>query len=77
MESKGSVDDLVMFLSGMGGTGKSRVIKAFVYFSKAISYKFSWHYDTDVVKVTALTGAVASQIPNGRTLHSQACLNNN
>ena len=31
---KGGHNDLVMFLSGMGGTGKSEVIKAFVYFAK-------------------------------------------
>ena len=35
---------------------------------------FGWNYDTDVVKITALTGAAACEIPNGRTLHSQACL---
>ena len=33
---KGGHNDLVMFLSGMGGTGKSEVIKAFVYFAKNI-----------------------------------------
>ena len=34
MKAKGGEDKLVMFLSGMGGTGKSEVIKAFVYFAK-------------------------------------------
>ena len=27
------------------------------------------------MKITALTGTAACQIPNGKTLHSQACLN--
>ena len=35
---------------------------------------FGWNYNTDVVKITALTGAAACQIPNGKTLHSTACL---
>ena len=74
MLEKGGHDDLIMFLSGMGGTGKSEVIKAFVYFAKNISYSFGWNFDNDVIKITALTGAAACEIPNGRTLHSQACL---
>ena len=71
---QGGHNDLVMFLSGMGGTGKSEVIKAFVHFAKNISHAFGWKYDNDVIKITALTGAAACEIPNGRTLHSQACL---
>ena len=66
-----------MFLSGMGGTGKSEVIKAFVHFAKGISFAFGWNYDTDVVKITASTDAAACEIPNGKTLHSQASLNCN
>ena len=75
MDKKGGVKDLVMFLSGMGGTGKSEVIKAFVFFAKNICKLFKWNYDSDTVKITALTGTAACQIPNGKTLHSQACLN--
>ncbi len=59
----------------MGDTGKSEVIKAFVHFAKGINFTFGWNYDTDVVKITALTGATSCEITNGRTLHSQACLN--
>ena len=58
----------------MGGTGKSEVIRAFVYFVERISIFFYWNYDSDVIKVTAYTGAAACQIPNGKTLHSTACL---
>ena len=74
MKDMGGEENLVMFLSGMGGTGKSEVIKAFVEFAGGISLIFGWNYDTDVVKITALTGAAACQIPNGKTLHSTACL---
>ena len=75
MDKKGGVKDLVMYLSGMGGTGKSEVIKAFVFFANNICKLFKWNYDSDTVKTTALTGTAACQIPNGKTLHSQACLN--
>ena len=74
MKDQGGEDNLVMFLSGMGGTGKSEVISAFVYFVKNISTYFDWNHDTDVVKITACTGAAACQITDGRTIHSQAGL---
>ena len=66
MRDKGGEENLVMFLSGMGGTGKSEVIKAFVYFAKHINYVFGWNYDTDVIKMTAITGSAAFRIPNGK-----------
>ena len=74
MKDKGGEEELVMFLSSMGGTGKGEVIKLFVHFAKGISFAFGWNYDNDVIKITALTGSAACEIPNGRTLHSQACL---
>ena len=40
MKDRGGEDQLIMFLSGMGGTGKSEVIKAFVEFVKGISIFF-------------------------------------
>ena len=40
MRDKGGTEELVMFLSGMGGTGKSEAIKAFVRFAKEISFVF-------------------------------------
>ena len=58
-----------MFLSGMGGTGKSEVIKAFIDFVKEISNIFSWSFDNDVIKIAALTGTASCEIPNGPTLH--------
>ena len=58
-----------MFLSGIGGTGKSEVIKASVYFAEGISF-LHWNYDIDVVKITTLTGTYTYNIPNGRPLYS-------
>ena len=74
MKKRGGENHLIMFLSGMGGTGKSEVIKAFIHHIKDISTFFSWNFDEDTVKITAMTGAAACPIPNGKTLHSQACL---
>ena len=62
MKDKGGEDHLIMLLSGMGGTGKSEVIKAFVEFIESISIFFDWNYDTDVIKVSAFTGVAACQI---------------
>ena len=64
-----------MFLSGMGGTGKSEVIKSFEYFVKNISSSLDWVYDEkNAIAITALTGAASCEIPHGKTLHSQGCL---
>ena len=40
LKDKGGEKHLIMFLSGMGGTGKSEVIKAFMDFVKGISKLF-------------------------------------
>ena len=75
IREKGGEDNLVMFLSGMGGTGKSEVIKAFVDFAKNISHILDWNFDLNVIKIAALPGTAACEIPNGSTLHRIACLN--
>ena len=48
-----------------------------VFKTSAASYNRESDRDNDVVKITALTGAAACGIPNGRTLHSQASLSGN
>ena len=57
---KGGQKDLVMFLSGMGGSGKSTVIKAFHKFAKHVSQFLEWSFDDKTIKITALTGSAAS-----------------
>ena len=52
---------------------ENEVLKLFVEFARGYMI-FGWNYNTDVVKITALTGAVACQIPNGKAHHSTACL---
>ena len=75
LHSKGGTTELVMFLSGMGGSGKSTVIKAFHKFSKHISNYLQWPYDQNNVKITAMTGSAASLLDDANTLHMTACLN--
>lgn len=73
LKKKGGKEKLIMFLSGMGGTGKSEVIKSFVYFATSISHYFGWNYDCDTIKITAMTGAAACQLPNGKNI-TQYCI---
>lgn len=61
-------DQLRMFLTGEGGTGKSRVIDAVEAFCK------SWHRPNALAK-TAMTGNAAVSI-SGRTLHSWLGMHN-
>ena len=70
MKDKDCEDHLIMFLSGMEGTGKSTIIKYFVEFVEGISIFFDWHYGIDVIEFSAYTGAAVCQIPNRRTLHN-------
>ena len=71
----GGVNDLFMFLSGMGGSGKSRVINAFKQYAQKLCSCLNWHYDFHTVKITAMTGSAATLLPDGRTVHSAAHLN--
>ena len=75
LHSKGGETQLFMFLSGMGGSGKSRVINAVKTYIAYISHKFNWHFDFHTIKITAMTGSAAALLNDGRTLHSAACLN--
>ena len=72
---QGGTKDLVMLLSGMGGSGKSTVIKAFHNFAKHVSHFLHWQYDDNTVKITAMTGSAASLLDDANTLHMTACLN--
>lgn len=54
--------------------GKSEVIKVFSHFAKSVSTLFGWVYDGNVINITAYIGAVACEVPNGKTLHSDACI---
>ena len=62
---------LKMFLSGAGGSGKTRVINAVLAYAKGFCKELNYVFDKRMIVVTALTGVAATLI-NGETLHSAA-----
>ena len=64
----GAKPQLIQFLSGRGGSGKSYVLKAFKDFVKAISIKCG--FDETVFRTTRMTGASAANMDGGFTTHS-------
>ena len=75
LQKQGGKEDLLMFLSGMGGSGKSRVIETFMCYVKKLSKMLKWPFDDDTIKITAMTGSAASLLQNGRTCHMTCALN--
>ena len=75
LNQKGSKRELVMFLSGMGGSGKSTVIKAFYKFANHLCDYLGWTWHDNTIKLTAMTGSAASLLDKANTLHMTACLN--
>jgi len=74
--SRGAKKQLLMFLSGKAGSGKSHVIKTALAFLKKFCNNCDIPFDTDVVKVTAVTGCAAAnlKIPGATTIHRAAHL---
>lgn len=60
---------LLMFLTGAGGSGKSRVIDAVLAYSKGFCKRLGVLFDKRMIVVTALTGVAATLI-NGETVNS-------
>ena len=63
-----------MFLTGSGGSGKSRVVKAVVEYCKTLYGNLGLPFTRKTILVTAITGAAAVEI-NGETAHSGLHLN--
>ena len=61
----------ICFLSGAGGTGKSKVIHTMKHYCKILCKELGVVYNNKTIVVTALTGAAAVTI-NGQTMH-RAC----
>jgi hypothetical protein len=60
-------DQLICFLSGPGGSGKSAVIKAVTSYAKYFCVNLGIGFNSRVVVVTAITGAAAVSIRGGTT----------
>ena len=76
--SRGAKEQLLMFLSGKAGSGKSHVIKTALAFLKKFCNNCDIPFDSDVVKVTAVTGCAAAnlKIPGATTIDRAAHLTN-
>jgi len=62
---------LIMFLTGAGGSGKTRVHKHVLVFGKRFCHNLSYKFDRRTIVMTALSGVAATLI-NGETVHSAA-----
>jgi predicted GTPase len=65
---------LIMFMTGPGGSGKMKVINAVMAYAKGYCKELNYMLDKRMIVVTALTGVAATLI-NGETMHSAAKLN--
>jgi len=64
-------NQLIMFLTGAGGSGKTRVINAVLAYAKGFCKELHYVFDKQMIVVTAMTGVAATLI-NGETLHTAA-----
>ena len=60
---------LIMFMTGAGGSGKTKVINAVMAYAKGFCKELNYMFDKRMIVVTALTGVAATLI-NGETMHS-------
>ena len=65
---------LIMFLSGAGGSGKTEVINSVLAYAKGFCKEIEYVFDKRMIVVTAMSGVAATLI-NGETVHSAAHLN--
>jgi hypothetical protein len=64
-------EQLIMFLTGSGGSGKTKVVNAVLAYAKGFCKELNYVFDKRTIVVTALTGMAATLI-NGETIHSAA-----
>jgi type II secretory pathway predicted ATPase ExeA len=67
-------EQLVLFLTGAGGSGKSKVITNVLWYRKGFCKLLGQQFDSHTIVVTALTRVVAMLI-HGKTLSLAALLN--
>ena len=65
---------LIMFLTGAGGSGKTQVINSVLAYAKGFCQGIEYVFDKRMIVVTAMSGVAATLI-NGETVHSAAHLN--
>jgi hypothetical protein len=65
---------LILFMTGAGGSSKMRVINVVVAYAKRFCKALNYMFDNRIIVLTVLTGVAATLI-NGETTHSAAKLN--
>jgi hypothetical protein len=65
---------LILFLTGAGGSGKTEVINSVLAYAKGFCMEMEYIFDKRLIVVTAMSGVAATLI-NGETIHSAAHLN--
>ena len=76
LKSKGGMSNqLLMYLLGVGGSGKSKVISCVYEFIGNICRYFNWPFNKNTIKICAMSGAAAALLDFGVTLHGEAHLN--
>jgi len=73
LQNKGATDQLLMCITGPGGSGKSHVIKCCRLYCKAFCDALGKPFDFSVFPVTATSNSAASLL-QGKTIHSAAML---
>jgi thymidine kinase len=67
---------LIMFLTGPGGSGKSEIINQLLSYAEKFCYNIQQPFTRNTILVTACSGVAATLI-HGQTLHSATFLNTN
>ena len=62
LESLGAKPQLLMFMTGAGGAGKSNVITALIEYCKEFCANLKVHFDSQTLIITAMTGVAATSI---------------
>jgi hypothetical protein len=62
LEALGARPQLIMFMTGAGGSGKSNVISAFFAYCKEFCKNLGAHFDSRTIIITAITGVAATSI---------------
>jgi hypothetical protein len=75
LDDLGAKEQLIMFLSGCAGGGKSHVVDTCEQFCKLFCDHCDLPFDENVFMLTACTGCAAAAFQHGRTIHSVAGLN--
>ncbi len=75
LKKQGAEEQLIMFVTGPAGSGKSHVIQCCQIFCKQFCDAIRKPFDFSVFPITATTNTAASQL-GGKTIHIAAMLNN-